>query len=310
MSWYNFKPYVSVAKRRVNAKKQVEKLAKKGQAISPVQIDGRTIARTFWGKAWCDHLEAYSDFASRLPRGRTYVRNGSVVDLQINPGSISAMVAGSELYRVTIKIKPLHASKWSGIRESCSGKISSVIELLQGKISDHVMQIVTNRSTGLFPAPAEIEMDCSCPDWAGMCKHIAATLYGVGARLDSQPDLLFALRQVDHLDLVAQAAAIKNLGQATTGAKTINTADLGDVFGIEMNDLPQVPSVQKVVVARAASGAKQQRRTKSAAISKRPTPGKTIDEPAIHKKIAPRAVSSAEVKHPKLRARKRKEMSK
>jgi uncharacterized Zn finger protein len=227
-----------VAKRRANAMKEVKKLASKGQPISPVQLDGRKIASTFWGKAWCENLEAYSDFASRLPRGRTYVRNGSVVDLQINPGSITALVSGSELYRVKISIKPLPSATWEGVRRNCAGQIASVIELLNGRISDHVMQIVTNQSTGLFPSPKEIEMECSCPDWAGMCKHVAATLYGVGARLDQKPDLLFALRKVDHLDLVAQAAEIQSLPQGAAGAMTIDAENLSDVFGIELNDLP------------------------------------------------------------------------
>ena len=240
MSYWGFRPYVSVEKRRANAMKEVKKLAGKGQPISPVQLDGRKIASTFWGKAWCDNLEAYSDFASRLPRGRTYVRNGSVVDLQIKPGSVTALVSGSELYRVTISIRPLRSATWDDVRQNCAGKIASVIELLNGRISDHVMQIVTNQSSGLFPSPTEIEMDCSCPDWAGMCKHVAATLYGVGARLDQQPELLFALRKVDHLDLVAQAAELETLQQGAVGAKQIDAESLSDVFGIELGDQPTI----------------------------------------------------------------------
>jgi uncharacterized Zn finger protein len=273
MSWFQFKPYVSVAQRRANAMKEVAKLANKGQTISPVKIEGRKIVGTFWGKAWCDNLEAYSDFASRLPRGRSYVRNGSVVDLQIKPGSITAMVSGSELYRVKITIKPLQASTWDGIRQSCSGKIASVIELLKGSISDHVMQIVTNQSTGLFPSPMEIEMDCSCPDWAGMCKHVAATMYGVGARLDNQPDLIFSLRKVDHLDLIAQAADLQTLQQSTTGAKTIDAASLGDVFGIEINDLPTAQ-----IAAVSVTPALRKRRSTSAAPLKARSVVKPIDK--------------------------------
>ncbi|HSZ56913.1 MAG TPA: hypothetical protein VK797_14700 [Tepidisphaeraceae bacterium] len=232
MSWW-FRPYVSVAKRRANAMREVKRLAKKGRKIEPVEIEGRTIASSFWGEAWCDNLESYSDFSNRLPRGRTYVRNGSVVDLQIEPGKVTSLVSGSDLYRISIKIKPLASGRWKELQSRCAGQIGSLVELLQGKLSSSVMQIVTARDGGLFPKPAEIEMSCSCPDWAGMCKHVAATLYGVGNRLDHQPELLFKLRQVDHLELIAQAT----MPTPKAGArKTRRIADekLADVFGIEL----------------------------------------------------------------------------
>ncbi len=182
MSYYfQWRPYVSVAQRRANAMRHVAKLAKKGRTISPVKIAGRDIAKTFWGEAWCDNLESYSDFENRLPRGRTYVRNGSVVDLQIKPGLVTAIVSGSELYDVKIRIKPLPASTWRKIGAQCAGQIASIVELLQGRFSKGVMEILTRHDGGMFPSPAEIDMDCSCPDWADMCKHVAATLYGVGA---------------------------------------------------------------------------------------------------------------------------------
>src|SRR5512138_901063 len=190
MSWgyYGWRPYVPVAQRRAMAARELAKLAKKnGHAASPVAIEGRKIASTFWGKAWCDNLEAYSDFSNRLPRGRTYVRNGSVVDLQITPGKVTARVSGSSLYKIEIKIQPLLPKIWKSIQKECAGKIDSLIELLQGKLSSAVMQVVTRQNGGLFPTPKEINLDCSCPDWADLCKHVAASLYGVGARLDSNP---------------------------------------------------------------------------------------------------------------------------
>jgi uncharacterized Zn finger protein len=231
--WWRFKPYVPVAQRRANALREVKKLEKKGRPASPVEIDGRTIASTFWGKAWCDNLESYSDFSNRLPRGRTYVRNGSVVDLHVEPGKVTSMVSGSSLYRITIKIKPLAADHWNNVKSRCGGQIGSLVELLQGKLSKGVMEIVTGRDAGLFPAPREIEMSCSCPDYAGMCKHIAATLYGVGNRLDHQPELLFKLRQVDHLELIAQAAS-PIAKPKTTKKRTIAADELADVFGIDL----------------------------------------------------------------------------
>ena len=233
--WWSFRPYVSAAQRRANAAREVKKLAKKGRTILPVEIAGRRIASTFWGKAWCENLESYSDFSNRLPRGRTYVRNGSVVDLQIEAGKITALVSGSSLYQVAIRIKPLADDRWKTVKSRCGGQIGSLVELLQGKLSGSVMEIVTGRDCGLFPAPKEIEMSCSCPDWAGMCKHVAAALYGVGNRLDQKPELLFVLRKVDHLDLISQAASPLVKPKASR-KKTIAVAELSDVFGIELEN--------------------------------------------------------------------------
>ena len=250
MSWWSFRPYVPVAQRRAKAMRRLEKLSKKGQKISPVEITGRTIATTFWGKAWCDNLESYSDYSNRLPRGRTYARNGSVVHLQIEPGKVTSLVSGSELYRITIEIKPLGAATWKAVKTKCSQQIGSLVELLQGKLSKGVMEIVTTHHGGLFPVPKEIEMSCSCPDWAGMCKHVAATLYGVGNRLDHHPELLFALRQVDPMELIAQAGSSVNKKPATGKRKIIAASDLADVFGIEF-DAPPPPTRAKPIAKHA-----------------------------------------------------------
>ena len=238
MSWnyYGFRPYVSVAQRRLKAAREMAKLAKKGKVIRPIQIEGRTIARTFWGKAWCDNLESYMDYENRLPRGRTYVRNGSVVHLDIRPGEIEAQVSGSELYKVNIRIAPAAKAKWKRLCGECAGTIGSLIELLQGRFSDHVMGVITRKETGLFPAPAEIELKCSCPDWATMCKHVAAVLYGVGARLDQNPELLFALRSVNHEELVTRAATATDLaGKTPAAGPELAESEIGAVFGIELD---------------------------------------------------------------------------
>ena len=237
MSRYEmWKPYVPVAQRRATAAKKMAKLKAKGTDIQPVTVEGRTIARSFWGKAWCDHLESYSDFANRLPRGRTYVRNGSVCHLGIAKGTIDALVSGSEMYKISVAIKPLPAAKWKRLKKNCAGRIGSLLGLLQGDLSDDLMAIVTDRQDGLFPSPGEIKLKCNCPDWADLCKHLAAVLYGVGARLDEQPELLFRLRGVDHEELIASGAdAVLTGGDAdAAGAAQLASGDLSDIFGIDL----------------------------------------------------------------------------
>src|SRR5262245_5675442 len=218
MSWHEFRPYVSVAERRRQAQQKLKQLKKKGQSVAPVTIEGRIIAKSFWGKSWCDNLERYSDYANRLPRGRTYVRNGSIVDLQIAKGEVSALVAGSALYKIKIGIAPVRPSRWKSICRDCAGSIDSLVELLQGRLARAVMDRVCQEGDGLFPSPDEIDLSCSCPDWAGMCKHVAATLYGVGARLDEKPQLLFVLRGVDESELLAETGESISLAKATPSA--------------------------------------------------------------------------------------------
>ena len=237
MSRYGWRPYVPVARRRARAHKEMAKLSKKGLEVQPVEIEGRKIARTFWGEAWCDHLESFSDYENRLPRGRTYVRNGSVCHLNVAKGEVRALVSGSELYNVTIAIKTLGKKKWAGVRERCAGQIGSLLELLQGKLSKSVMEVVTDRAQGLFPLPGEIDLKCSCPDWAVMCKHVAAVLYGVGARLDHQPELLFLLRGVDHDELIRAEVGVATAAAPADGdRKRIADDELTDIFGIEMSE--------------------------------------------------------------------------
>jgi uncharacterized Zn finger protein len=233
--YYEWRPYVSVAERRRKAEREMQKLKKKGQAVLPVVIEGRTIAKTFWGKAWCENLERYSDFENRLPRGRTYVRNGSVLDLGIAPGEVNALVSGSEIYRVDVLVAAVTKARWKSICTDCAGAIDSLVELLQGRFSKGVMERICRQQTGLFPVPAEIQFACSCPDWASMCKHVAAVLYGIGARLDEQPELLFKLRRVDEKDLIAKAGKAAPLSKRGPAREKVIAADgLSELFGLEL----------------------------------------------------------------------------
>ena len=269
MSYYSWKPYVPVAARQRMAEKEAAKAKKSGANFSGIEPHRGTTAKTFWGKAWCDNLEAYSDYANRLPRGRTYVRNGSVIHLSIAHGEVQARVMGSSLYTVAVKVSPVAAPHWQAIGKDCSGSIDSLVELLQGKLSTAVMQRICTPQTGLFPAPSEMRFTCSCPDWADMCKHVAAVLYGVGARLDQQPELLFSLRGVDAQDLVSQAGA--GLPKSRSGIATDKVLDdtmLGDVFGFEMDEA--APPVDRVVAKTKAVAGKTGAKSNAKAVVQKP----------------------------------------
>jgi len=291
MAWYgdggwSFRPYVSVAEKKARAAKAIARVAKKrGRASEPVVIQrrGRGIATTFWGKAWCDNLERYMDFANRLPRGRTYVRNGSVVDLAVALGKVEAFVAGTAMYTVTVGVAPMKRARWRRVVTRCTGRIGSLVGLLRGELSAEVLAVLADPKEGLFPEPREITMACSCPDWAGMCKHVAAVLYGVGARLDERPELFFTLRQVDQTELLSSATSgvVSHAGRGA--GKRIAADKLADVFGIEIEieaEPPDPTRAGKRTRARATPSGRpggapakprETRRSKSSAGSRRPT---------------------------------------
>lgn len=234
--WFSgFRSYVPVAKRREQAAKEAAKLRRKGQQLSPIIIEGRKITSSFWGKAWCDNLESYSDFDNRLPRGRSYARNGSIIDLKIDKGVIHALVSGSDLYEVRINIAPLPKQRWKLICRDCAGTISSLVELLRGKLSTNVMERVSRKKDGMFPSPKEISMSCTCPDRAGMCKHLAATLYGVGNRLDSAPEVLFQLRGVNQSDMIsASDAVLPRRSSSKSSDRIMSNGELSALFGLDI----------------------------------------------------------------------------
>lgn len=245
MAWYGdggwdyFPPYVSVAEKKMHGARALAKLLKKSKRTAePVVLQHRKrqLATTFWGTAWCDNLERYADLANRLPRGRTYLRNGSVLDLAIAGGKVEAHVAGSELYRVTIGLAPMAKARWRRVVARCTGRIGSLVGLLRGELSDDVLAVLTDAKEGLFPEPREMKLDCSCPDWADVCKHVAAVLYGVGIRLDARPELFFVLRQVDQAELLRSATAGAMSRARPTAGKRIAADRLSAVFGIELEE--------------------------------------------------------------------------
>ncbi len=251
---YHYPPYVSVAQKKARAEKKRTALKKKNPEIQPVIIEGKTLARTWWGKSWNRNLEQYADYANRIGRGRSYVRHGAVLDLQITPGTIKALVAGSAgpPYRVTITIQPIPKKQWHHIQALCKGQMDSLKQLLAGQFPKTLEAVFTRKGEGLFPAPEEISLDCSCPDWAVMCKHVAAVLYGVGARLDQDPSLFFVLRKADVKDLVSEtvkAGKKELLTRSRQKSSRImeDQAGLSALFGIDLEkgaapDEPPAPS--------------------------------------------------------------------
>jgi len=266
MGWHGgFPPYVSVAERRAKALRQAEKLKKKFGNLAPVVVSGRTPAKSWWGKSWNQNLERYSDFANRLPRGRSYLSNGMVLDLRIGKETITGIVAGtaSAPYQITIHIKAISASAWKRLVEKVTGKVGTLQALLEGRFPEELKDLFFSKDSGLFPAPNEIQLSCSCPDWASMCKHVAAVLYGVGARLDISPELFFTLRGADMMDLIGQVARketekLLNRQPVKSGRIILSSdnrlSDISALFGVPLT--PDAP-----VAAEARKPSKRIRKT-------------------------------------------------
>ena len=261
-------PYVPVAQRRANASREASKFAKNGQPLRPIHIKTRAIATSFWGLAWCENLENYADWANRLPRGRTYARNGSIVHLQIESGSIRALVSGSSLYKIDISIDALDAKRWMAIRRDCASEVSSLLDLMRGKLPSGVLARLTDPKQGMFPSPKELKLNCSCPDYATMCKHVAATLYGVGHLLDTEPALFFKMRGVNQSDLVSDAMTTQSAEDSIGLRQQSELAgeDLSAIFGIDLAT-PQDTS-SKVAQRQPAKTKKSAKPTKPSKLAK------------------------------------------
>jgi uncharacterized Zn finger protein len=290
-------PYVPVAQRRANATREASKLLKKDQKVRPIHIKSRAIATSFWGLAWCENLEIYADWANRMPRGRTYARNGSIVDLQIETGKISALVSGSSLYKIKISIDPLNKKRWQAIRSDCARQVSSLLDLMRGKLPDVVLARLTDPKQGIFPNPKELKLQCSCPDYATMCKHIAATLYGVGHLLDSEPALFFKMRGVDQAELVNDAMTTQTTDDAMGLNQQSDLAgeDLRAIFGIDLattsDEQPAASNPQQSKTTRNRVGsAKSKVKPKHETVSPN-----TASIPAVVKKASRKAKPTSAV---------------
>lgn len=259
MSW----DYEDARERKERLQREIAKRKKRGECFEVLSAPAgqKKLSTTFWGQAWCRNLESYQQYESRLPRGRSYLRQGNVYNLEIEAGKLSAVVAGSELYDTSIHIQPLPKKRWQEIVAEGSGQVGSMLDLLAGKLGDGLMHLLTDPERGLFPKPKEIRFDCSCPDFADMCKHVSAVLYGVGVLLDTKPELLFTLRGVDQAELLSDAstAAMADLGAGSELAGT----DLSALFGIDLGGEAEVPVVEAQVVKKPAQKTPKDRKKKS-----------------------------------------------
>lgn len=292
--YYDFPQYISVAQRKVQAEKARKKLEKSGRKLDPVTVTekGRRLCRSWWGNAWTENLSRFSDYDNRLPRGRSYLRNGAVIDLEIARGQISALVQGTRLYNISIDIKPLRPDIWKSLIEDCSANITSLVDLMAGRFTDPVMNRLIRSSDGLFPEKKEISFTCSCPDYAGMCKHVAAAMMGIGVRFDDDPTLFFKLRGVDPQEIVtAMTGSLTTLDTAVAGDELFEagSTDLTALFDIDLEPTPSPkPAARKkanpVATASAATPVKL---AKTGTIAKPMKPSSTVKKAKLVKTASP-----------------------
>lgn len=292
MSYWGYRPYVSVADKKAKAAKKRQQLMKKNPDLKPVILQGRTLARTWWGKSWNKNLERYADYQNRIERGRSYVRHEAVLDLQIASGKLEALISGSSSrpYSVAIRIQSLKKDVWNKIKVASEGKLESLQELLIGKFPKALEEIFMHKDTGLFPSPKEISFSCTCPDWADMCKHVAASLYGIGARLDEEPSLFFVLRNIKTRDLVTQAVEDQTRKLLKKADKNISNvlddSQLSDIFGIDLDHPVRIKkrarkakSTTKNILSKQKTLKRTQTRQSKKCSTKKVTPSKARSNP-------------------------------
>ena len=195
------------------------------------------LASSWWGEAWGSNLERYADYSNRIDRGRRYVRADAVVDLHIDKGRVDAKVLGSrgEPYDVRIEITPLPGERAQELVSRCGRGAKDLDSLVRGEFPEELKDVFYGVG-GLFPAPDEISFHCSCPDWASMCKHVAAALYGIGVRFDEDPTLFFKLRGLDPEVFVDAAiqdrldSMLQNAGRPSE--RIMDGSSWQDLFGL------------------------------------------------------------------------------
>jgi uncharacterized Zn finger protein len=226
----------SVKDLRQRAAFFAKKLGDEGVRLTPVKSAKKSISSSFWGQAWNRNLNHYSMFANQLAPGRTFLRNGAVIDLCVEKGTIRGLVAAQSLCEVAVKARPVDTARWARLVERCSGSVRSLTDLMSGKLPEETLAAITDESAGLFPEPEEITFSCSCPDWTDVCVHVAAVLYGFSLRLDEEPALLFTLRSTDPADLISSATDkfVSDVAAVSDPMVESDMHQLEDLFGIDL----------------------------------------------------------------------------
>ncbi|MDD4077356.1 MAG: SWIM zinc finger family protein [Bacilli bacterium] len=238
-----FYKYVSIAEQKTYAANSIKRLEKSlKRSLEPIVLPTSKLAASWWGIMWNKNLERYATYSNRIGRGKSYVRNGLVIDLQIISGQVNAYVQGTKKtpYKVTITIDKIDEKMVESIKKQCQGKLDTLDQLLEGKFSKELAAIFMLQGAGLFPEPEEIDLRCSCPDWTDCCKHVSAVLYGIGSKLDINPLLFFTLRGIDIDDFLRdviqnKTAAVLEKGKACQSNRIIKNADIDYLFDISLD---------------------------------------------------------------------------
>ena len=211
-----------------------------------VKIDGKVISSSWWGQMWCRNIENYSNIRNRLERGRTYIRQNTVKSLSISNNCAESQVQGhsKEPYRVIINIKTIEKSKYDNILNKCENSVDNLESLMTGSFPKEYQQFFTDEEYGLFPKSNEIDYNCTCLDYEKnmhMCKHIAATMYAIGNKLDNDPLIFFKLRGIDISEfsnkiLKKETEFVWNNINGESNRK-INSNDISFLFGVDCDEI-------------------------------------------------------------------------
>ena len=189
------------------------------------------IGETWWSKRWIKVLESFS-MGTRLTRGRSYARQGQVISIDVEPGLVKAKVQGSQPrpYNVKIRLEPLSDQDWDKVTDAMASQAIFAAKLLAGEMPNTIEEAFASVHVSLFPtALRELNTDCSCPDWANPCKHIAAVYYLLAERFDEDPFLIFKLRGRTKEQIIAvlrdKRAATFPVEDTSAGAETASAEE-------------------------------------------------------------------------------------
>lgn len=238
-----YQNYISISDQKAMALKSKKRLEKNlNRSLEPIILASTKLATSWWGKMWNTNLERYAEYSNRIGRGKTYVKNELVIDLQIEESKVFAYVQGKrrDPYQIAIYIDPTKPGLIEQIKEKCQGKLDTVEELLEGKFSKEISSIFMIQGAGLFPEPKEIKFRCSCPDYTSCCKHVSAVLYGIGSKLDVNPLLFFTLRGINLDDflkdvIISKTENILDKGIKCKSKRIIDNANIEDLFDIDLD---------------------------------------------------------------------------